>query len=189
MVGDLEIDAQSDGKRGRRRLPQVRGRRLWRVPFVCVLAALLLGLGGGIAWAYIGATGTGTGTVTVTLAQVTTTTMLSTISSVTLGKETSEAFSGTVTGSTGHGYPKKGSVKVVATSTVGTPTSTVLCTSPLTGSGYASTFTCKTKTNSKLAAGTYKVHADFTGGQSSTDRYFYKTSTSTPQTLVVVGVT
>lgn len=150
------------------------------MPFVAAALAfvLLLGLGSGVAWAYLTATGSGTGTVTIQ--PTVTTTSLNPPNSTTLGSETSESFTGSVTGVSDHGSPK-GRLKVV------TSTGATLCTTTLTppGVGYVSTFTCTMTTPTLLIANTYSVSAQYEGGKSATPDYLYDASTSTPQTLTV----
>lgn len=144
-------------------------------------AALVLGLGSA-AWAYVSATGSGTGTVTV-LATATTSTLSSITTPVTHGAE-NESFSGHVTGVTGHGYPK-GTVAVIAHSTSQSTTTTVCTATITTGTGKQATFTCTYSSPTVLAAGSYKVHAHYSGGKSSTPAIVYSASTSTAQTLTV----
>ena len=66
------------------------------------------------------------------------------------GSETSETFSGTVTGVSGDGYPE-GTVAVYSSSYSSTP----LCIATLlTGSGYSASYSCSL-TADELAAGSY----------------------------------
>jgi putative cell wall-binding protein len=97
---------------------------------------------------------------------------------VTSGSEP-ETFTGTVTGQSGDGYPKTGAVKVVATN------GSTVCTGSLTaGTDDAADFTCVVATMA-LGVGTYKVHAHYTGGQSSTSAHSYTASTSGTQSVTV----
>ena len=112
----------------------------------------------------------------VTAASESTTTSLSTIaSSTTYGNETTETFSGTVTGVSGDGYPE-GTVAVYNSSTE-------LCSATLTGgSDDTASYSCSL-TASQLAVGSYSdVFATFTPGvpSSSSSNYSYTTSSSTP---------
>ena len=98
-------------------------------------------------------------------------------SPVTYGAETTETFSGTVTGQSGDGYPE-GTVSVQS----GT---TVLCSETLpAGSTDVATFSCSPTSDTVLGASTtpYPISATFTpGGTSSSNANFtYTTSTSTP---------
>ena len=106
--------------------------------------------------------------------------------SVTYGFETTETFSGTVTGQTGDGYPE-GTVAV----DYGSAPATQICSVPLTGgSGDTATYTC-TLTASQLALGSYtNVVAVFTPGtpSSSNGTFAYTGSSSTPaQSFSVVN--
>ena len=110
---------------------------------------------------------------------VSSTTSLNAVTSpITYGSETTETFTGTVTGQSGDGNPE-GTVSVYE----GSPTATQLCQSALTASGAnAATFSCAL-TASQLAAGTYSsVDAVYApGGPSSSNPGFtYTASTSTP---------
>jgi putative cell wall-binding protein len=93
-----------------------------------------------------------------------------------------QTFRGTVTGQTGHGYPTTGAVTVRTASTV------VICTGSLTaGAGFAANYTCSQNTASKLAVGTYTVHAHYTGGASSNVNYKYGAASSSPRALKVTA--
>jgi hypothetical protein len=127
------------------------------------------------------------GSVTVNPAAKSTTTSLTiSKSSVTYGSETTETFSGTVTGVAGDGYPEG----TVAVNYGSTPTQ--ICDPTLTGgSGDTATFTC-TLTASQLAAGSYStVDAVYTpaGTSSSSSNFSYTTSTSTPAQSFTVYAT
>ncbi len=131
-----------------------------------------------------GASTSSTQSVTVaTPTAKTATVVLSAVTSpVVLGSE-AQTFTGTVTGVTGDGYPAAGAV------TVKTSTDVVLCTGSLSepGSGTVTHFTCDASTASKLATGTYTVHAHYTGGASSDAAYTYAAATSAAQTLTVTS--
>ena len=133
---------------------------------------------------YTASTSTPTRSFTVNPASESTTTSLTAVTSpVTYGAETTETFSGTVTGQSGDGYPE-GTVSVQS----GT---TVLCSETLpAGSTDVATFSCSPTSDTVLGASTtpYPVTATFTpGGTSSSNADFtYTTSTSTPaQSLTV----
>ena len=121
--------------------------------------------------------------LTVNPAPVATSTSLNAItSSVTYGSETSETFTGTVTGVNGDGNPT-GTVTVKAGATT-------LCTdNTLTPSGsFSATFSCPISSDTLLgASGTaYSVTASFGGGATSSTNFTYTSSTSTPaQNLTV----
>lgn len=171
------IVAAEDQTRLRRSLP----RRLWRVPVVVAAATLLLVIGAGTAWAYLTATGTGSGTATVHFTSAISTTSLTlSRSSITHGQSgTTVMVTGTVTGATTKGNPKKGAVTIKATGVT-------LCGKlSLTPSGTdAATFSC-TITPTQLAAGSYEVRAYYSGGQSSNTNYEYTPSTSFTEPLTV----
>ncbi len=135
---------------------------------------------------YSGSTSSPAQSLTVNAASEVTTTSLNAVTSpVTSGAETTETFSGTVTGQSGDGNPE-GTVTV----SYGTPTATELCQSTLTVSGAnAATFNC-VLTASQLPVGTYaSVVAVFTPATtSSTNANFtYTGSTSTPTQSFVVS--
>ena len=128
---------------------------------------------------YSGSTSTPTQSFTVDPASENTTTSLNAVTSpITYGSETTETFSGTVSGQSGDGNPQ-GTVTV----SYGTPTATELCQSTLTASGAnAATFSCAL-TASQLDVGAYaSVDAVFTpaGTSSSSPDFTYTGSTSTP---------
>ena len=116
---------------------------------------------------------------------VSTTTSLSlSLTSVAYGSETSETFSGTVTGVSGDGYPE-GTVAVYSSSYSSTP----LCIATLlTGSGYSASYSCSL-TADELAAGSYTgVSATYQPGTpSSNGSVTYTTSTSYPLQAFSVG--
>ncbi len=100
----------------------------------------------------------------------TTTSLNAVTSPITFGSETTETFTGTVSGQSGDGNPE-GTVTVY----YGTPTATQLCTSNLTASGAnAATFSCAL-TASQLTVGTYaSVDAVFApAGTSSTEHQLH----------------
>ncbi len=103
-------------------------------------------------------------------------------SPVTYGAE-AQTFTGTVTGPAGDGYPKAGAV------TVKTSTGVALCTGALSepGSGTVAHFSCDASTQTKLGAGSYTVHARYTGGASSDPEYTYAAATSATQALTVLS--
>jgi hypothetical protein len=127
---------------------------------------------------YTTSTSTPTQSITVDPLSVGTTTSLNAVTTpITYGAETSETFTGTVTGATGDGYPE-GTVTVSYGST---PVS--LCSETLpAGSGDSASFSCSL-TASQLPTGPYtSVDAVFTpaGTSSSNADFTYTTSTSTP---------
>ncbi len=126
----------------------------------------------------------GTQPVTVaTSASKTTTVTLNAITSpVTFGSE-AQTFTGAVAGTVGDGYPQTGAVTVKTSSDV------VLCTGSLEkpGSDAVTRFTCDASGEKKLAAGQYRVHAHYTGGESSDAQYTYASGTSAAQTLTVAN--
>ena len=92
----------------------------------------------------------------------TTTTLSLSSPSVTFGAETSEIFTGTVTGETGNGYPE-GTVSVQSGATP-------LCSEILpAGSGDSAGYSCSPTSGSVLAASTtaYPITATFTPGTTS----------------------
>ena len=127
---------------------------------------------------YTGSTSSPGQNLTVNGAPESTTTSLNTVTSpISLGAETSEVFTGTVTGQSGDGNPQ-GTVTLYE----GSP-ATQLCQSTLTASGAnAATFSCALSA-SQLAAATYNgvdaVYAPGSPSSSNTD-FTYSTSTSTP---------
>ena len=126
---------------------------------------------------YTTSTSTPVKSVTVNRATKSTTTTLHPVTSpITVGAETAETFSGTVTGQSGDGYPE-------GTVTVKNGTTT-LCSETLpSGSGDSTTYSCSL-TASELNAGTYSsVDAVFTPGTSSSSNadFSYTGSTSTPR--------
>ena len=117
-------------------------------------------------------------TVSTSVSTEPTTTSLNSVTSpITFGSETSEVFTGTVTGQSGDGNPQ-GTVTIYE----GSP-ATELCQSTLTASGAnAATFSCALSA-SQLAAATYNgVDAVYAPGSpsSSNTNFTYTTSTSTP---------
>ena len=131
---------------------------------------------------YTTSTSTPVKSLTVNRATKSTTTTLHPVTSpITVGAETAETFSGTVTGQSGDGYPE-------GTVTVENGTTT-LCSQTLpSGSGDSTTYSCSL-TASQLGAGTYSsVEAVFTPGTSSSSNadFGYTGSASTPlQSLTV----
>jgi uncharacterized ParB-like nuclease family protein len=131
---------------------------------------------------YATSTSTPARSFTVNRASKSTTTTLHAVTSpITVGAETVESFSGTVTGQSGDGYPE-------GTVTVKNGTTT-LCSEILpAGSGDSATYSCSL-TASQLSAGTYSsVDAVFTPGTNSSSNvdFSYAGSTSTPaQSLTV----
>ncbi len=121
-------------------------------------------------------------TVATSVAKSTTVTLNGITSPVTYGSE-AQTFSGVVTGVAGDGYPDAGAVTVKTSSDV------VLCTGSLEklGSGTVTRFTCDASGGKKLAAGQYRVHAHYTGGESSDAQYTYAAGTSAAQTLSVAN--
>ncbi len=125
----------------------------------------------------------GSQTLTVTGTESTTTTLALNYTSRTEGAETSEVLSVTVTGTSGHGYPKGG---VTVQTTLG---ATVCSTSTRSnGSSDSSVFACSPSA-SDLASGTYYLTATYTPAttSSSTVGDSYTTSTSAREELTVVG--
>ncbi len=143
-------------------------------------------LHGALNPAAFNATGIGTGTATVTLAYDATTTTLTPVTTpVTEGSE-HQSFSGRVAGTTGDGYPT-GKVTIVADSTSATTAVAVAaCTATAAGGSTSeASFSCSYSSVTVLSAGSYTVHAHFTGGKSSTPHYVYRASSSAAQTLTV----
>ena len=125
---------------------------------------------------YTASTSTPAKSFTVNRASKSTTTTLHAVTSpISVGAETAETFSGTVTGQSGDGYPE-------GTVTVKNGTST-LCSEALpAGSGDSASYTCSL-TASQLGAGTYSsVDAIFTPGtnSSSNSGFSYVGSASAP---------
>ncbi|HSZ37740.1 MAG TPA: hypothetical protein VK773_11675, partial [Acidimicrobiales bacterium] len=128
------------------------------------------------SFTYTTSTSTPAQSFTVNAASESTTTSLNAIAtSTTYGSETSETFSGTVTGQSGDGIPQ-GSV------TVSYGSATALCSvNPLSGgSGDSVGFSCSL-TATQLAAGSYSnVVATFTSTGSSNPDFTYTGSASSP---------
>jgi hypothetical protein len=131
---------------------------------------------------YTTSTSTPVKNVTVNRGTKSTTTTLHPVTSpITVGAETAETFSGTVTGQSGDGYPE-------GTVTVKNGTTTLCSETVPAGSGDSTTYSCSL-TASQLSAGTYSsVDAVFTPGTSSSSNadFSYTGSASTPvQSLTV----
>ena len=136
------------------------------------------------AFVYTTSTSTPAQSFTVKAAPESTTTSLNLSSpSVTVGAETSEIFSGTVTGQSGDGYPE-GTVTVQSGATP-------LCSEILpAGSGDSAGYSCSPTNGSVLAASAtaYPITATFTPGTASSSSidFSYTGSTSSPaQNLTV----
>lgn len=148
-------------------------RRLAVLPGLALAVALVGGL-----ITFVGVTPAGA------TAEATTTSLNTLTSPIYYGSETSETFTGTVTGQSGDGYPE-GTVAVYYGS--GPPTE--LCSGALTGgSGDTASYSCSL-TAIQLPAATYSnVDAVFTPGTptgSEDPTYTYGTSTSAAQSFTV----
>ncbi len=146
-------------------------------PYTNVVATYAAGTSSNGDFSYNGSASSPAQSFTVSPEAENTTTVLNAVTSpITFGSETTETFTGTVTGQSGDGFPQ-GTVTV----SYGSPTQTQLCQSTLSGgSGDVANFSCSL-TASQLPAATYSsVVATYAAGTSSNGNFSYNTSTSTP---------